>query len=133
MRTIYATRGHLKAQGASSSTSFVFKLRLCLACVLLSSSLRWHFVQPSSLNPLLISMLEPNHPSLKRESLQILDHRVPKPLVLRYVVYYHNLIIFMDITSKPGVVIASPSTTDPNYLYSWVRDSSLVFKSLIDQ
>jgi len=34
---------------------------------------------------------------------------------------------------QPGVVIASPSTTDPDYLYTWVRDSSLVFKALIDQ
>ncbi|KAG1825018.1 glycoside hydrolase family 15 protein [Suillus variegatus] len=33
----------------------------------------------------------------------------------------------------PGVVIASPSTIDPDYLYTWVRDSSLVFKMLIDQ
>ncbi|KIJ62526.1 carbohydrate-binding module family 20 protein [Hydnomerulius pinastri MD-312] len=33
----------------------------------------------------------------------------------------------------PGVVIASPSTTNPDYLYTWVRDSSLVFKELIDQ
>jgi glucoamylase len=31
------------------------------------------------------------------------------------------------------VVIASPSTTNPNYLYTWVRDSSLVFKTLVDQ
>ncbi|KAG0703765.1 glycoside hydrolase family 15 protein [Suillus ampliporus] len=33
----------------------------------------------------------------------------------------------------PGVVVASPSTTNPDYLYTWVRDSSLVFKMLIDQ
>ncbi|KAH7914250.1 glycoside hydrolase family 15 protein [Hygrophoropsis aurantiaca] len=33
----------------------------------------------------------------------------------------------------PGVVIASPSTTNPDYLYTWVRDSSLVFKALIDE
>ncbi|KAF8798899.1 glycoside hydrolase family 15 protein [Phlegmacium glaucopus] len=32
-----------------------------------------------------------------------------------------------------GVVIASPSTTNPNYLFSWTRDSSLVFKTIIDQ
>ncbi|KAG6334061.1 hypothetical protein ID866_5024 [Astraeus odoratus] len=32
-----------------------------------------------------------------------------------------------------GVVIASPSTTNPDYLYTWTRDSSLVFKHLIDQ
>ncbi|PIL22798.1 hypothetical protein GSI_15493 [Ganoderma sinense ZZ0214-1] len=35
--------------------------------------------------------------------------------------------------AKAGVVIASPSTSNPNYLYTWVRDSSLVFKTLIDQ
>ncbi|EDR13753.1 glycoside hydrolase family 15 protein [Laccaria bicolor S238N-H82] len=35
--------------------------------------------------------------------------------------------------AKPGVVIASPSTTDPNYLFTWTRDSSLVFKTIIDQ
>ncbi|KAF9533066.1 glucoamylase [Crepidotus variabilis] len=34
--------------------------------------------------------------------------------------------------AKAGVVIASPSTTNPNYLYTWVRDSSLVFKAIID-
>ncbi|KAG8898842.1 hypothetical protein FRB99_007126 [Tulasnella sp. 403] len=32
-----------------------------------------------------------------------------------------------------GVVIASPSTSDPNYLYTWIRDSSLVYKLLVDQ
>lgn len=31
------------------------------------------------------------------------------------------------------MVIASPSTTNPDYLYTWTRDSSLVFKALIDQ
>ncbi|GJE98974.1 glycoside hydrolase family 15 protein [Phanerochaete sordida] len=35
--------------------------------------------------------------------------------------------------AKPGVVIASPSTTNPDYLYTWVRDSSLVFKTIVDQ
>ncbi|KAM5539504.1 hypothetical protein V8D89_006956 [Ganoderma adspersum] len=35
--------------------------------------------------------------------------------------------------AKAGVVIASPSTSNPNYLYTWIRDSSLVFKTLIDQ
>ena len=30
-------------------------------------------------------------------------------------------------------MIASPSTTNPNYLFTWTRDSSLVFKALIDQ
>ena len=34
---------------------------------------------------------------------------------------------------QAGLVIASPSTTNPNYLFTWVRDSSLVFKVLIDQ
>lgn len=35
--------------------------------------------------------------------------------------------------ANPGIVIASPSTTNPDYLYTWTRDSSLVFKALIDQ
>ncbi|KAF8158199.1 glucoamylase [Crassisporium funariophilum] len=35
--------------------------------------------------------------------------------------------------AKAGVVIASPSTTDPDYLFTWTRDSSLVFKALVDQ
>ncbi|KAJ6028941.1 uncharacterized protein N7446_011718 [Penicillium canescens] len=35
-------------------------------------------------------------------------------------------------SAKPGVVIASPSTSDPDYYYTWTRDSALVFKTLID-
>ncbi|ESZ97354.1 glycoside hydrolase family 15 protein [Sclerotinia borealis F-4128] len=31
-----------------------------------------------------------------------------------------------------GVVIASPSTVDPDYFYTWTRDSALTFKYLID-
>ncbi|KAG8736348.1 hypothetical protein FRC10_009409 [Ceratobasidium sp. 414] len=37
-----------------------------------------------------------------------------------------------DQGAKKGVVIASPSTTDPNYVYTWIRDSSLVYKVLVD-
>ncbi|KAG9036798.1 hypothetical protein FRB95_007896 [Tulasnella sp. JGI-2019a] len=32
-----------------------------------------------------------------------------------------------------GVVLASPSQTSPDYDYTWIRDSSLVYKLLIDQ
>ncbi|KAJ7464836.1 glucoamylase [Mycena galericulata] len=35
--------------------------------------------------------------------------------------------------AKSGIVIASPSTVNPDYLFTWTRDSSLVFKALIDQ
>ncbi|KAH7107607.1 glucoamylase [Auriculariales sp. MPI-PUGE-AT-0066] len=35
--------------------------------------------------------------------------------------------------AKAGVVIASPSKTDPDYVYTWARDSALVFKGLIDR
>ncbi|KAF8158200.1 glucoamylase [Crassisporium funariophilum] len=35
--------------------------------------------------------------------------------------------------AKAGVVIASPSATNPPYLFTWTRDSSLVFKAIIDQ
>ncbi|KIK68981.1 carbohydrate-binding module family 20 protein [Collybiopsis luxurians FD-317 M1] len=33
----------------------------------------------------------------------------------------------------PGIVIASPSTENPNYLYTWTRDSALTFQTIIDQ
>ncbi|KAK1245295.1 hypothetical protein MKX08_004924 [Trichoderma sp. CBMAI-0020] len=32
-----------------------------------------------------------------------------------------------------GAVVASPSTTDPDYFYMWTRDSALVFKTLVDR
>ncbi|KAK0464228.1 glucoamylase [Desarmillaria tabescens] len=35
--------------------------------------------------------------------------------------------------AKTGVVIASPSNSNPDYLFTWTRDSSLVFQALIDQ
>ncbi|KAF6755775.1 glucoamylase [Ephemerocybe angulata] len=35
--------------------------------------------------------------------------------------------------AKAGVVIASPSTSDPDYLYTWTRDASLVYKSLVER
>ncbi|KAF8604159.1 glucoamylase [Ceratobasidium sp. AG-I] len=38
-----------------------------------------------------------------------------------------------DQGAKSGVVIASPSKTNPDYVYAWTRDSSLVFKLLVDQ
>jgi glucoamylase len=38
----------------------------------------------------------------------------------------------LNITLQSGVVIASPNEVDPDYVYTWVRDSSLVFKEIID-
>ena len=38
----------------------------------------------------------------------------------------------MVICTQAGLVIASPSTENPDYLYSWTRDSALVFKLLIE-
>lgn len=32
-----------------------------------------------------------------------------------------------------GVVIASPSTVNPDYLYTWTRDSALTMKVIIDE
>ncbi|PVF99535.1 putative glucan 1,4-alpha-glucosidase [Serendipita vermifera] len=34
--------------------------------------------------------------------------------------------------AKSGIIIASPSTSNPDYLYMWIRDSSLVVKYIID-
>ncbi|PNY28487.1 Glucoamylase [Tolypocladium capitatum] len=33
----------------------------------------------------------------------------------------------------PGLVIASPSTENPDYFYTWIRDGALVFKSVVDR
>lgn len=33
---------------------------------------------------------------------------------------------------SPGMVVASPSRTNPNYYYDWVRDTSLSMRALID-
>ena len=33
----------------------------------------------------------------------------------------------------PGVVVASPSTLNPNYYYTWTRDSALTYLMIIDE
>jgi glucoamylase len=33
---------------------------------------------------------------------------------------------------QPGMVVASPSRTNPNYFFDWVRDTALTMRSLID-
>ncbi|KAJ1301930.1 hypothetical protein OPQ81_000769 [Rhizoctonia solani] len=38
-----------------------------------------------------------------------------------------------DQGAYKGVVIASPSKEDPDYVYTWTRDSALVYKALVDQ
>ncbi|KAG8752553.1 hypothetical protein FRC14_006949, partial [Serendipita sp. 396] len=35
--------------------------------------------------------------------------------------------------AKSGVIIASPSTSNPDYLYTWTRDSALVMKYIVDR
>ncbi|KAF9883667.1 hypothetical protein FE257_003101 [Aspergillus nanangensis] len=34
--------------------------------------------------------------------------------------------------AKPGIVIASPSTNNPDYYYTWTRDAALTLKALVD-
>jgi glucoamylase len=38
-----------------------------------------------------------------------------------------------NLGAKPGIVVASPSTVDPNYLYTWTRDGALTMKSLVER
>lgn len=40
---------------------------------------------------------------------------------------------FVTAIFQSGTVIASPSTHDPDYLYTWTRDAALVVKLLVDQ
>ncbi|SPJ86707.1 probable glucan 1,4-alpha-glucosidase [Fusarium torulosum] len=35
--------------------------------------------------------------------------------------------------AAPGAVVASPSRTDPDYWYTWTRDSALTYKVLVEQ
>ncbi|KAF7118916.1 hypothetical protein CNMCM5793_008552 [Aspergillus hiratsukae] len=35
-------------------------------------------------------------------------------------------------SAKPGVIIASPSTSDPDYYFTWTRDAALTMKVLVD-
>lgn len=35
--------------------------------------------------------------------------------------------------AKSGIVVASPSKSNPDYFYTWTRDAALVFKALVDQ
>jgi glucoamylase len=46
---------------------------------------------------------------------------------------YRTGVLRPSILFQAGIVIASPNTVNPNYLYTWVRDSSLVFKVIVDQ
>ena len=45
---------------------------------------------------------------------------------------WHVLLIHVMPSPQTGLVIASPSTQNPDYLYTWTRDSALVFKLLIE-
>lgn len=35
--------------------------------------------------------------------------------------------------AKPGVIIASPSKSNPDYFYTWTRDSALTVETLVDE
>jgi hypothetical protein len=35
--------------------------------------------------------------------------------------------------ASPGLVIASPSTSSPDYFYTWTRDSAITFLSILDR
>ena len=35
--------------------------------------------------------------------------------------------------ARPGIVVASPSKSNPDYFYTWTRDSALVFKTIVDE
>jgi len=43
-----------------------------------------------------------------------------------------TLLVFFLIKFQAGVVIASPSISNPDYLYTWARDSALVYKTIVN-
>ncbi|KOS23231.1 Glucoamylase [Escovopsis weberi] len=38
-----------------------------------------------------------------------------------------------SFNAGPGIVVASPSYSDPDYVFSWTRDAALVFKAIVDR
>ena len=50
--------------------------------------------------------------------------------------FYDSLKVVIDNSTKsdvrPGMVVASPSRSNPDYYYDWVRDTALTYRALID-
>ncbi len=80
-------------------------------------------------------MLPQSRLSPRLESWRISDLVVPSRREQRYTSARLVVTTRTDafFPHQAGVVIASPSSTNPDYLFTWTRDSSLVFKALIDQ
>ncbi|KYK55735.1 glucoamylase I precursor [Drechmeria coniospora] len=78
-------------------------------------------------------------PGAGRQSVALLKHSVDSFIKTEEPVALEKLLCNIGPDgcnangAASGVVIASPSNDNPDYFYTWTRDSGLVFKSLVDR
>ncbi|CEL63323.1 glucoamylase [Rhizoctonia solani AG-1 IB] len=88
----------------------------------------WHnrtFTQDSSA----LGISVPSWPSTGVDAFQASQYPISKAGILANIGPNGS----KDQGAYKGVVIASPSKVDPDYVYTWTRDSALVYKLLVDQ
>ncbi|GAA6060428.1 hypothetical protein JCM10212_002196 [Sporobolomyces blumeae] len=72
----------------------------------------------------------PTSEGLHRRQSSSLDSYVSTETPIAFTNAFKN--IGSAAGAKPGVIIASPSTSDPNYLYTWTRDAALTTHGLLE-
>ncbi|KAL5638055.1 hypothetical protein ACGC1H_002349 [Rhizoctonia solani] len=81
------------------------------------------------LNDSALAVSVPTWPSTGADSFQKSQYPISKAGILANIGSGGS----KDQGAYKGVVIASPSKVDPDYVYTWIRDSALVYKVLVDQ
>ncbi|GAA6060427.1 hypothetical protein JCM10212_002195 [Sporobolomyces blumeae] len=79
-----------------------------------------------SLLPLLVAA----RPASEKQSQRPLDSFISSETPISFTETFKN--IGSAAGAKPGIIIASPSTVDPDYLYTWTRDAALTAHGLLE-
>ncbi|GAA5937228.1 uncharacterized protein JCM15063_002845 [Sporobolomyces koalae] len=72
----------------------------------------------------------PLHPDSLQSRAVSLDSYIASESTIAYNNAFAN--IGSRAGAKPGIIVASPSTTDPDYVYTWTRDSALTTHGLLE-
>lgn len=118
------------------SSQRAWNSRTCLWSVLFSSTLlvaatilSMKFMQPlQALAPFVIPSLA--QPSSLQTSLD-LESWIQAEIPIAFKGILDN-IGPTAADANPGIVVASPSRSDPDYYYTWTRDAALTYKCLVD-
>lgn len=94
-----------------------------------------HFIQPavSRYTP----TAEQRIPVSKQQFLSVQDDSFESWIKAQNATAFRNLLANIGPhgskarTAFPGVIVASPSTSEPDYYYQWVRDAALVIRQII--